>query len=179
MTSLWFVVERLRIDMMYVISHWELKLDYNLPLYLVRLYFSFVFLMLGNTDVSCWRNSLFALQNAFLNLVPQKTYTKKLVEELMERARWASQDIFRMRAGVSCQQTGGPLRRQLRLRLSCWMLLWVSIAAVDLIHIRDELYALADDEEDDNQDQDPGHTRLVPQVNIFLSNCRKKVKFSR
>ena len=53
MTSLWFVVERLRIDMMYVISHWELKLDYNLPLYLVRLYFSFVFLMLGNTDVSC------------------------------------------------------------------------------------------------------------------------------
>ena len=46
-------------------------------------------------------------------------------------------------------------------------------AIVDLIHVGDELDALADDEEDDNQDQNPGHARLVPQVNIFLSNCRK------
>ena len=41
------------------------------------------------------------------------------------------------------------------------MLLWVSIAAVDLIHIRDELYALADDEEDDDHEEDGRHVRLL------------------
>ena len=50
-------------------------------------------------------------------------------------------------------------------------------AIVDLIHVGDELDALADDEEDDNQDQDPGHARLVPQVNIVLSSCRKNKIF--
>ena len=47
-------------------------------------------------------------------------------------------------------------------------------AIVDLIHVGDELDALADDEEDDNQDQDPGHARLEPQVKIYLSSLWEK-----
>ena len=35
-------------------------------------------------------------------------------------------------------------------------------AFVNLDHIGDELDALADDEEDHDQDQDPGHARLAP-----------------
>ena len=46
---------------------------------------------------------------AFLNLVPQRTYTRKLVEELMLRARWAMKEVFKMIAGGSSQHPGGPL----------------------------------------------------------------------
>ena len=35
-------------------------------------------------------------------------------------------------------------------------------AVVHLDHVGDELDALADDEKDHDQDQDPGHARLTP-----------------
>ena len=68
--------------------------------------------MLGKTDARLRSKSRHAFEKAALNLVPQRTYTRKLVEELMERARWASEDIFMMAAGGSCQHSGGPLSQQ-------------------------------------------------------------------
>ena len=50
-----------------------------------------------------------ALRNAFLNLVPQATYTKKLAEELIARARWDTILSLLIRVGGFSQQEGGPL----------------------------------------------------------------------
>jgi hypothetical protein len=42
---------------------------------------------LMKTDVVCLTKLSFVLQKAFLNFVPKATYTRKLAEELMVRAR--------------------------------------------------------------------------------------------
>ena len=69
--------------------------------------------MLGKIEARLRSKSRLAFEKAALNLVPQRTYTRKLVEELMERARWASEDILMMTAGGSCQHSGGPLSQQI------------------------------------------------------------------
>ena len=39
--------------------------------------------------------------------------------------------------------------------------LWVTVAAVDFIHVGHKLDALTDDEEDNDHDKDPRHTGLL------------------
>ena len=41
------------------------------------------------------------------------------------------------------------------------LLLWVTVAAVDLINIGDKLDTLTDDEEDNDHDKNPRHTGLL------------------
>ena len=82
---------------------------YFVLVYQILLYFSLEFPSLCTSDWRLLSKSLIALQSAILKFVPQKTYTKKFIEELTERARWASQDILNIIRGGSCQHSGGPL----------------------------------------------------------------------
>ena len=86
----------------------------------------------------------------------------------MERARWASQVILRIIKGWSSQHSGGPLHQivgesALGSNYSKFLsnLLWVTVAAVDFVHVGDKLDALTDYKEDDDHDKDPRHTALL------------------
>ena len=44
---------------------------------------------------------------------------------------------------------------------SKFLLLWVTVTAVDFVNIRDKLDTLTDDEEDDDHEKNPRHTGLL------------------